>query len=272
MTVRMGTSVLENELNYLKAAKLIKSARSIVLLAGAGMSVDSGSSTYEDPNSLVKDFPELAGEGITSYNEIAKAKWFTLKPSIAWLFANSTKNNYLQSEPHEGYKILKAWLKAKHTSFTVTTNVDGAFIRSGFEEVLEIHGNHFHLQCTNNCRNETWPSNNKIGNREAMPICLHCGAIARPNILYFEDPNFCAENYERQLNQYRQFMAHASLRKHIAIEIGAGTLLPKLRHESLKFDHVIRINPNSDDDFSNENTIHIQETALNALRRLNELI
>ena len=81
--------MLENELNYLKAAKLIKNARSIVILAGAGMSVDSGSSTYEEPKSLVTNFPELAGEGITSYNEIAKAKWFTLKPSIAWLFANN---------------------------------------------------------------------------------------------------------------------------------------------------------------------------------------
>ena len=264
--------MLENELNYLKAAKLIKNARSIVILAGAGMSVDSGSSTYEEPKSLVTNFPELAGEGITSYNEIAKAKWFTLKPTIAWLFANSIKNTYLQSEPHAGYNILKAWLKTKHTSFTVTTNVDGAFIRSGFEEVLEIHGNHFQLQCTNNCHNETWSIDSKMSNTDAMPTCPHCGVIARPNILYFEDPNFCTENYEQQTDQYRQFMAHASFRKPIAIEIGAGTLLPMLRHESLKFDHVIRINPNPNDDFSNENTIHIQETALNALRRLDELI
>ncbi len=264
--------MLENELNYLKAAKLIKNARSIVLLAGAGMSADSGSPIYEDPKTLVNDFPELAVEGITSYNEIAKAKWFTLKPKIAWLFANSTKNNYLQSEPHAGYNILKAWLDTKHTSFTVTTNVDGAFIRSGFEEVLEIHGNHFQLQCTNNCHNETWSIDSKMSNTDAMPTCPHCGVIARPNILYFEDPNFCTENYEQQTDQYRKFMTHASFRKPIAIEIGAGTLLPMLRHESLKFDHVIRINPNPDDDFSNENTIHIQETALNALRRLDQLI
>lgn len=261
--------MLENELNYLKAAKLIKNARSIVILAGAGMSADSGIQTYEDPQALVNAFPELEGEGITSYTEMAKAKWFKLKPNMAWLFADHSEKSFLEAEPHKGYQIIRSWLDTKHTSFTVTTNVDGAFIRSGFNQILEIHGNHFQLQCTDNCRNSIWPIES---NRSELPTCPQCGLIARPNVLYFEDHDFCPERYEIQLEQYRQFMEHATLRTPLAIEIGAGTLLPTLRHESLKFDHVIRINPDPDDNFSNDNTIHIQKNALEALRRLNELI
>lgn len=261
--------MLENELNYLKAARLIKNARSIVVLAGAGMSADSGSHTYENPDDLVKDFPELIDAGITSYNEIAKAKWFSQRPEIAWLFANSSRNHYLMTKPHAGYEILKNWLNDKHTKFVITTNVDGAFVRCGFDDVLEVHGNHFHLQCTNNCCNEIWSD---TSGPDEIPICPHCGITARPNILYFEDKRFCPERYETQREQYRNFMEHSTFRKPVAIEIGAGTLLPRLRHESLKFDDVIRINPNPSTDYSNERTLHIKETALKALCRLNELI
>lgn len=258
--------MLENELNYLRAAKMIKNAKSLVLLAGAGMSADSGSETYEEQDKFVRDYPELKNEGILTYQDIAKAKWFSLKPQIAWLYANNSEMHFNKTVPHHGYSIAKSWLEGKHTSFTVTTNVDSAFHKCGFDNILELHGNHSALQCSVNCRNEVWTRDTTAN----IPLCPFCGATARPNILYFEDQYFCPVRYMKQNEKYQQFMLHSHLRKPVAIEIGAGTLLATLRHQSLLFEHVIRINPDASDDISNERTIHIQETALVALNELNK--
>ena len=261
--------MLDNELNYLKAAILIKNARSIVILAGAGMSADSGINTYENADDFVKDFPQLKNAGIETYKEMAQAKWFSQNPDIAWIFANASANRYFSSKPHPGYELIKEWLDSKHTSFIVTTNVDGGFRRSGYNNLLEIHGSHSRLQRTNNCKNEVWVAERGMN---SIPKCVHCDVTARPNILYFNDKSFCTSEYNEQRQQYRNFLTHSNIRKPIAIEIGAGTTLPILRHESLKFDNVIRINPDPNVTHSNESTLHIKESAYNALQRLDELI
>ena len=257
------------DFNYLKAAKLIKNARSIVILAGAGMSEDSGSKTYEDSDELLRDFPELQKEGITTYKEMAKAKWFARKPHLAWVFANHSIAGFQQNEPHQGYQILKSWVDAKHSGCVITTNVDNAFYRSGFTRVFELHGNHFHLQCIDNCTNTSWQ---RRESEVPAPRCPHCGKSARPNIMYFEDSHFCFGRYEKQSADYRQLMEHTMLTNPLAIENGAGILLPRLRQESLKFDNIIRINPKSDADFGNANTVHIQDSALTAITRLDALL
>ncbi len=62
-------------------------------------------------------------------------------------------DKYTSVEPHEGYKVLLNWQSEisnrfsnlsksgnLNPTFAVTSNVDGHFARSGFNQVAEIHG------------------------------------------------------------------------------------------------------------------------------------
>ena len=58
---------------------------------------------------------------------------------------------------------------------------------------MEVHGSIHHLQCTIPCSTNIWDNNETISvdtatmRSRAIPRCIHCNAVARPNILMFGD-------------------------------------------------------------------------------------
>jgi len=70
---------------------------------------------------------------------------------------------------------------------------------------------------------------------KSIPKCLHCGEVARPNILMFGDWGWLEQRYEKQEDAYRKFRKqtkNAEDAKVVMIEIGAGKGVPTVRHES----------------------------------------
>lgn len=64
-----------------------------------------------------------------------------------------------------------------------------------------------------------------------LPVCHHCGSVARPNILMFYDFAWLSErNYQQQI-RYDQFLLQAG--NLVIIEIGAGTVIPTVRQQGI---------------------------------------
>ncbi|MDU6055558.1 MAG: NAD-dependent deacetylase, partial [Acinetobacter junii] len=75
-----------------------------------------------------------------------------------------------------------------------------------------------------------------------LPHCKHCGGLARPNILMFDDYEWIAQRQTQQRNRLESFINQ--YKQPLVIEIGAGTAIPTVRYFSERFaPSLIRINP-----------------------------
>jgi NAD-dependent SIR2 family protein deacetylase len=244
------------ELEAARAARLIAGADGLVVAAGAGMGVDSGLPDFRGDHGFWKAYPALARAG-TDFRAAASAPSFASYPERAWGFYGHRLALYRRTVPHAGFALLRAWGEAMEQGYSVfTSNVDGQFQRAGFDarRVHECHGSIHHLQCSRACCDEIWSAEGLEAEvdeqacrwRGALPSCPHCGAVARPNILMFNDGQWCEQRTARQAGRQSAWLA--GLRRPLVVEIGAGSDIPTVRYFSERLAArpgaaLVRINP-----------------------------
>lgn len=239
-----------------QARRLLDGADALVVTAGAGMGADSGLPTFRGDRGFWRAYPALGRRGL-SFTEIASPRTFERDPALAWGFYGHRLALYRDTAPHVGYARLRDLAtRVRGGAFAVTTNVDGHFLRAGFagDAVWEMHGTIHRLQCLEPCRDDLWRADDFVPDvdaaecrlRNAPPRCPHCGGIARPNVLMFGDWGWVARRTDRQERAFDAFIARAG--RVVAIELGAGTAVPSLRHLARR-QHwpVIRVNPDEPD-------------------------
>jgi len=235
-----------------RAAALVRDADGLLIGAGAGIGVDSGLPDFRGDHGFWRAYPPLAAAGIR-FVEIANPRQFDVNPELAWGFYGHRLALYRTTIPHEGFAILRdIGARLPHGAFVFTSNVDGQFQRAGFADgrLVECHGSIHHLQCTRPCGETIWPADavDPVVDPATclmvppLPRCPHCGALARPNILMFNDGRWLDARTEAQYGRLKQWRAR--VRRPVVIELGAGTDVPSVRHlcESLRAP-LIRINP-----------------------------
>lgn len=267
-----------------RVARLIAEADALLITAGAGMSVDSGLPDFRGRQGFWRAYPPLEKLQI-SFEEMAQPYWFAEKPEMAWAFYGHRQRLYRETKPHAGYSMLHDWARAVPAGhFVVTSNVDGAFEAAGFdgERILEQHGNVYRLQCTEPCGSHIWTDDAPdlqidlatLQARGPLPRCPECGALARPNVLMFDDVAWVADAMAEQRRRYQQWLASVRGKRLVVVELGAGTALATIRWfgEKLTAERtrttLVRINPDASD--ADEPAIPVRMTALEALRRIGE--
>jgi NAD-dependent SIR2 family protein deacetylase len=238
------------------AANWLRAADGLLITAGAGMGIDSGLPDFRGPGGFWSAYPAL-GRARIAFESIANPSAFESDPRLAWGFYGHRLNLYRQTEPHAGFRMLLDIAAAKaQGAWVFTSNVDGQFEKAGFapERICEIHGSIHHLQCTADCRQALWSANDfqPLVDEENcrllgdLPLCPHCGALARPNILMFGDWGWQERRTSLQFQRLQQWLA--SVERPVCIEIGAGTHIPTVRYFSEQHGwRLIRINPNEAD-------------------------
>jgi NAD-dependent SIR2 family protein deacetylase len=227
-----------------RAADLIAQADALVIAAGAGMGVDSGLPDFRGDHGLWKQFPLVNGQNL-DIMELASPQTFETDPELAWGFYGNRLAMYRQTRPHVGFEILKRWSKnKKFGAWVFTSNVDGQFQMAGFEaaQVEECHGSLHELQCVVPCTESVWsadalhPVVDPVSFRQLNPLprCPHCGRLARPNVLMFNDYHFVYERTEGHRKRRHQWLTHVadSHARLLVIELGAGTTVVSVRHFS----------------------------------------
>jgi NAD-dependent SIR2 family protein deacetylase len=247
---------MEYEDLFNHAAELIEQADGIVIAAGAGIGVDSGLPDFRGNQGFWQAYPALAKAKL-SFHEIASPRSFLSEPRLAWGFYGHRLALYRRTVPHAGFSLMRKWASFAPLGYTVfTSNVDGQFQKAGFDAhaIHECHGSIHHLQCSADCGQGIWPADDfspEVDKDQcllmnALPTCPKCGAFARPNVLMFGDLNWLEARQQAQ--QTRQKAWLAKVRRPVVIELGAGEVIPSVRHFSqqivTEFDgRLIRINP-----------------------------
>jgi NAD-dependent SIR2 family protein deacetylase len=248
--------VMKNKGFFTHAAELIEQSDGIIIAAGAGIGVDSGLPDFRGNQGFWMAYPALAKTQI-SFHEIASPRSFLSQPRLAWGFYGHRLALYRQTVPHAGFGLMLKWASHAPLGYTVfTSNVDGQFQKAGFDAhaIHECHGSLHHLQCSADCGQGIWPAdgfNPEVDEEQCLlmndlPTCPQCGALARPNVLMFGDWNWLEARQKAQQMQQRAWLAKVS--RPVVIELGAGEVIPSVRHFSQQIvtsfgGRLIRINP-----------------------------
>lgn len=221
-----------------RAKKLIEQADGLLITAGAGMGVDSGLPDFRGNEGFWRAYPGLAKAGI-GFTSIASPQAFRAQPAVAWGFYGHRLRLYRETVPHAGFGILKSWgERTRHGCQVFTSNVDGHFERAGFDSgrVSECHGSIHHLQCLRRCTQEIWGAeafapeiDDATGHlTNPPPLCPHCGGLARPNILMFNDGEWLSARTDAQQVFLTRWLRQVE--RPVVIELGAGTAIPTVRN------------------------------------------
>lgn len=239
-----------------QAAAAIQQATALVITAGAGMGVDSGLPDFRGNQGFWQAYPPYERLGI-SFVEAANPVHFGRDPAFGWGFYGHRTNLYRATLPHAGFALLLEWTERYGLDvFVATSNVDGQFQKAGFaaDRILEVHGSIHHLQCTSPCSLAIWdnteiiPVNEATMRARAIPACIRCGAVARPNILMFGDFTWISRRTEEQEARFSAFLETHRNDRLVVVELGAGTAIPTIRALGERLGcrrevTVIRINP-----------------------------
>jgi NAD-dependent SIR2 family protein deacetylase len=200
--------------------------------------VDSGLPDFRGGAGFWKAYPPYAKLGL-DFVSLANPSWFVKDPGLAWGFYGHRLMLYRQTEPHDGFAILKRWMGRKSSGgFVYTSNVDGHFQKAGFSpnQVYEVHGSLGAMQCVSECDAEIFPADTFSLNIDLdtmravppLPSCPRCGALARPNVLMFGDWRWNPLNAESQQHRLRSWLGSLA-GPLVVVECGAGTAIPTVR-------------------------------------------
>ena len=104
--------------------------KKIVVLTGAGMSAESGISTFRGGNGLWDEYP---------VEQVATPEGYRADPALVLEFYNTRRRQLLEVEPNDGHKLL-AGLESEFDVTVVTQNVDNLHERAGSTNVIHLHG------------------------------------------------------------------------------------------------------------------------------------
>lgn len=112
--------------------------KKIVVLTGAGISAESGISTFRGAGGL--------WEGHDIY-EVASPQGFAKNPQLVLSFYNARRKNLLSAQPNAGHAALVE-LEKYFDTHIITQNVDDLHERAGSSHVLHLHGELLKAQST----------------------------------------------------------------------------------------------------------------------------
>lgn len=146
----------------------------IVILTGAGISAESGLSTFRDADGIWSRY---------SVDEVATPAAFRRNPQLVHEFYNMRRRAARDARPNAAHAAL-AKLERDHPGrmTVVTQNVDDLHEKAGSRNVIHMHGELAKLQCID-C-GHVW-----LGEEDAFPetACISCATpgTVRPHVVWF---------------------------------------------------------------------------------------
>lgn len=148
--------------------------RKIVVLSGAGISAESGISTFRDSNGLWENH---------RIEDVATPDGWRKDRALVLKFYNDRRALARKVQPNAGHFAL-AELEKIHDVYIITQNVDDLHERAGSTNVLHLHGSLFESRSTLD------PKLIYKMDHDEIKVGDKCekGSQLRPNIVWFDEP------------------------------------------------------------------------------------
>lgn len=229
--------------------------KKLVVLSGAGMSAESGISTFRDAGGLWDQYP---------VEQVATPEGYAANPELVIRFYNERRKQLLDVVPNAGHLGL-AELEKRYEVTVVTQNVDNLHERAGSGRVIHLHG-----ELTKVCSSKD-PQNPRYV-RELKPeeYEVHIGDKAgdgsqlRPFIVWFGE---AVPAIETAIDYVRQADVFVIIGTSLNVYPAAGLL-----HYVPAAAEVYLIDPKPVDTHSSRPVHVIQKGASEGVRQLAELL
>lgn len=170
------------ESNIQQAADVIRNAKQIAVLTGAGVSKESGVPTFRD-----------ALDGLwAKYNpqELATPMAFHKNPKLVWDWYQFRRELVSTAKPNPGHIALAELEKRYPMTTIITQNVDDLHEQAGNKRIIHLHGNIAESRCLDHCQGAPTIidlDSFEWDREDGPPACPHCGEPVRPNVVWFHE-------------------------------------------------------------------------------------
>lgn len=155
--------------------------RNIVVLTGAGLSAESGLSTFRDPDGIWAKY---------DWREVATPEGFRKNPAYVHEFYNMRRRAHRGVKPNAAHLAL-ARLEAEHGHvLIVTQNVDALHEAAGTKSLIHMHGEALRALCTSCERSRPWFDD--LSTKTPCPACEKTGTM-RPDVVWFGEAPYHME-------------------------------------------------------------------------------
>jgi NAD-dependent protein deacetylase/lipoamidase len=161
-----------------RLAALVREARSVVALTGAGISVPSGIPDFRSP-----------GTGLwenVNPMEVAHIDVFRRDPQRFWHFYGDRFTSLRDKRPNGAHLALAELERRGALDAVVTQNIDGLHAAAGTRELIEVHGSIAHSSCLE-CLREYELEDVRArlaADPDGVPRC-DCGHPLKPGVVLF---------------------------------------------------------------------------------------
>jgi NAD-dependent deacetylase len=161
-----------------------KRAPHLIVFSGAGLSAESGISTFR------------TGDGIWSHANIDEVcnylTWRRNRPAV-FRFYNQRISECAGARPNDAHRLLAQWQETWGTErvHLVTQNIDDMLEQAGARQVTHLHGDMISLLCTD-CDYRFPASGPGLDPKAACPSCGEVEGV-KPGVVFF---NEAAPEYE----------------------------------------------------------------------------
>src|SRR5580700_4748135 len=127
------------ELSMLEAACMaVRNASRIAVLTGAGVSAESGISTFRSNDGFWQN---------RRFEDLATPQGFARDPKFVWQWYEERRRAIAATRPNAGHEALAA-LERRASEFTlITQNVDGLHDAAGSKNIIKLHGDIWTVRC-----------------------------------------------------------------------------------------------------------------------------
>lgn len=184
-------------------SRFIREHPRLVVLTGAGVSLDSGIPTYRDEGGNWLPKPPIQERDFLQDVHTRKRYW-----TRSWHGWPTIRD----AMPNRCHAALATLESNGHIQLLITQNVDGLHQQAGSRKVIDLHGRVDQVRCLDcsalHCRNDiqqqlshtnAWPEHNAASvrpdgdmevpdaliNSMVLPHCPACGGDLRPNVVFF---------------------------------------------------------------------------------------
>lgn len=157
--------------------KVVKNARKVAVLTGAGVSAESGIPTFRGHGGYWRNYRA---------EELATPEAFQKDPKLVWEWYEMRRGVCAAAKPNLAHETIVK-MEAYYTDFfLITQNVDGLHRRAGNQKIVQIHGDIFTVRCLG-CGKISELLTHPL---PKLPPHCDCGSMFRPHIVWFGETYF----------------------------------------------------------------------------------
>ena len=169
---------------------------SVAILTGAGISAESGISTFRDPEGVWAKY---------DVEEVATPQGFAKNPKLVQEFYNMRRAGLATVKPNAAHLALaRLEREYKGSVCIVTQNVDNLHEAAGSKNIIHMHGELAKAWCRACDRRSPW-----IADLDASVVCPQCNAAGqmRPDVVWFGEVPYAMEQIGDILFEAKIFLS-----------------------------------------------------------------